>query len=617
MPINKSNIKPFACRVTRINGTRNKSITSNLARKGFNIIIPMLLIPILVGVAHSINVSATGSVQFVIRNDDVKLELTIPSSAVELSMNTTTSGTFNYASFNVSAGTNNPTGYTLTMDTDTVLTGSKVLTGVDENEESYTYRYTIPTLNTGTSYTTEQFASSNETMNKWGYKKSSDTNYIPVASTGNAIASTSEQDNPNTTTVNIGAKLDNTVPADSYTTTLVFNIVANPAQACALGTICYDRNMPATEFASSNSKSMGDQSVAYTEESNARTYNDTILWASNFKRDGYGFAGWNTKLDGTGTSYGPNQTLTSAELNGGTADVSANGLQLYAMWIPSTGDMQGWNCPNNTSMPIGTITALTDTRDNNVYAVAKLTDGKCWMIENLRLGNYKIDGVTPTETLSSANTHNPSSGFTSLAAADNGNWCTSTSNQTCRDVNRHNNLNTLSAQEVMTDPTSNVYSYGNYYNWYTTTAGTGTSANMTIATNSTAPGDICPNNWRVPKADNSNNRVNNEIYQLALLVTGEAPNSNDNNVNRPIYQGDKYVRDFLKYPYNFSLSGELYIGIRRRNVNNTLNSATIVANNLGNLGYFRTDVVSNMVLPATTLAYEAIYGGSIRCLAGN
>ncbi|MBR2836929.1 hypothetical protein IKE79_01060, partial [Candidatus Saccharibacteria bacterium] len=34
MPINKSNIKPFACRVTRINGTRNKSITSNLARKG-------------------------------------------------------------------------------------------------------------------------------------------------------------------------------------------------------------------------------------------------------------------------------------------------------------------------------------------------------------------------------------------------------------------------------------------------------------------------------------------------------------------------------------------------------------------------------------------------------
>lgn len=66
--------------------------------------------------------------------------------------------------------------------------------------------------------------------------------------------------------------------------------------------------------------------------------------------------------------------------------------------------MQNWS--GCSSMSIGDITALKDTRDDDVYTVAKLGDGKCWMIENLRLDNVP--------ELSSTNTHNPSLPLTNI-----------------------------------------------------------------------------------------------------------------------------------------------------------------------------------------------------------
>ena len=37
------------------------------------------------------------------------------------------------------------------------------------------------------------------------------------------------------------------------------------------------------------------------------------------------------------------------------------------------------------SAALSSVTALTDQRDGETYAVARLADGNCWMIENLRL----------------------------------------------------------------------------------------------------------------------------------------------------------------------------------------------------------------------------------------
>ena len=116
----------------------------------------------------------------------------------------------------------------------------------------------------------------------------------------------------------------------------------------------------------------GDDVVGTMADQDATANAEVILYASNFSRDGYGFVGWNTKADGTGTNFGPNETITVPE--SGT-------LKLYARWLKSTGKMTGFTCE---SLALGEITALTDERDDQTYAVARLTNGTCWTIENMR-----------------------------------------------------------------------------------------------------------------------------------------------------------------------------------------------------------------------------------------
>ena len=113
------------------------------------------------------------------------------------------------------------------------------------------------------------------------------------------------------------------------------------------------------------------------------------LYASNFSRTGYGFAGWTNKYDyATNTDsdlkfYGPQETITVPE---GT---TANGLSLYAVWVKSVGTLQDTNkvtelcgttttngtlvqAPTNGTANLSSVSALTDQRDNQTYAIAKL-----------------------------------------------------------------------------------------------------------------------------------------------------------------------------------------------------------------------------------------------------
>ena len=226
------------------------------------------------------------------------------------------------------------------------------------------------------------------------------------------------------------------------------------------------------------------------------------LYASNFSREGYGFAGWNDKYDMTGNNYGPIQTVTLPLEN------VPNGLSLYAHWVESSGELQNWT--GCSSLSTNQVIGLTDTRDGNVYAVSKLADGNCWMIENLRLDNSAT-------SLNSANTNNPASGFTSLAAS-NSNWCTSYDNETCINQNYLNADNTtLFMANNSSSQDGNIYSYGNYYNWYSATAGNGTYS----LTDSDAPGDICPAGWHLPSGNTNDQfaNLNNAIHSVDASAT--------------------------------------------------------------------------------------------------
>ena len=170
---------------------------------------------------------------------------------------------------------------------------------------------------------------------------------------------------------------------------------------CASGYICYD----------------GNGASAGTMDAQAATNGSNVnLTPSNFSRPGYGFAGWNTMPDGTGTNYGPGETISMP---------SSGGLNLFANWLKPTGVLQTW--AGASSMNVGDVIALRDNRDNEVYTVAKLADNNVWITENLRL-------VPNTANFTVKNTNNPTTAFlNAVPTSSSSTTQCSTDNSACDD----------------------------------------------------------------------------------------------------------------------------------------------------------------------------------------
>ena len=191
---------------------------------------------------------------------------------------------------------------------------------------------------------------------------------------------------------------------------------------------------------------------------------------------------------------------------------------------------------------------LTDTRDNNTYTVSKLADGKCWMTQNLRIAGKTITSADSDVT---SNYTIPAS---SLSGFDNYN-------------------------------TSNAYvnSDGGFYNWYTATAGTGTTALSTNGQNTTV--SICPKGWRLPTGGN-----NGEFKIL------------HNNYNSP--------STLRSSPVNLTLSGNAYSSsMGGQGSYGYYWSSTVYANNYAYYLYLS----SSYVLPSDHT--NKYYGFSVRCVA--
>jgi|GEM_PF-538120 len=195
------------------------------------------------------------------------------------------------------------------------------------------------------------------------------------------------------------------------------------------------------------------------------------LTTNGFTRNNYSFSGWNTAANGSGTNYanGANYTM-------GTSDAS-----LYAQWMATT--MQTLTPSNCSSLATFTgsnteaIVELTDSRGGTTrtYQVAKLADGKCWMLNNLKLGS-----TTGTTTLTPADS-NVATNFTLPQLV--------TSASVSFDTPKANG-------PVPGDTGSGATNYGYLYNWPAATAGQ--SRTTMPAGSGNAPNSICPANWRLP-----------------------------------------------------------------------------------------------------------------------
>ena len=407
---------------------------------------------------------------------------------------------FGSADTSITVTTNNSTGYTLFMQTDGDSTNLAAMDG----QNSFIPTITLPAgVNSVTADSIE---------NGYGYSIDG-VNFKPAPSVfgnGDVIAEINAiyDNEPDIYDITFGIKVGTDVLSGNYSRTFVFVAIANLPDTCTAESICYNGNF-------------SDGGVDMAEQA-APSNSSVRLNAPTFSRAGYGFAGWNTKRNGTGTNYGPNEDIT-------VGDLSGNGLILYAKWVESKGTLQNWN--GCSSMSIGDVTALTDSRDGNTYAIAKLADGACWMTENLRL-----DFADPNVTITTENTNNPTAAFINAVnqhPLPTTNFCTS-NNANC--VNRIE----FNDHNLDTNANDSWYSYGVYYNWHTATAGNGTYelSNPQVRVN----GDICPAGWALPSGYGSTG-------DYALL--DKAFGGSGNNATSVAMSNN-----WRKYPNNFLFSGQ-------------------------------------------------------------
>ena len=163
-------------------------------------------------------------------------------------------------------------------------------------------------------------------------------------------------------------------------------------------------------------------------------------------------------------------------------------------------------------------TMVMDSRDGHTYAIAKLADGKCWMLQNLRLGEgiASVSGelvLTEQDTnISSTDTINGRATFTLTNKVADGKM--PYKRVTDPDVTDGYGYIWDGPAFYCTD------AYGCYYNYYTATAGVtaeGTGAVTTRATD--VPSTICPKGWTMPTGgDHQTTAYPSHVSDFRLMV---------------------------------------------------------------------------------------------------
>ena len=587
-------------------------------------------------------------------NPTLSISLSDPSLTID---NLTPSSSSDSNIVTVSVSTNAGYGYYMSATAGTKTTNTD-LTNTDNS--NYTF----------TSLSSNVASLSNIPDNNWGYSYSTDDgttwisgdadnastgyNGLPLdnddsGATGIKLISTDTFSNSGSIKFKIGAKAAATQAAGTYTNTVNFYAVANPEPtptpvACEAGKICYNINA-----LTGAEGTMGKQ----TQDDNGDDIADgatVTLLASNFSRAGYGFAGWNTAYDYSGTFYGPQESIV---VPNGTSNT---GLALYAVWIGSVGYLQDTSrvsqvCNSltqsgpNVTKTINSVSALTDKRDNETYAIAKLADGNCWMIENLRLESTNSDNSTGA-LAQGYGTSATYGNFGGLANAESANFDDATtanslyysgtqsgdatidigtSNYPGHRMPRYNNWNNQSnSTNRPQNPTTNsaingttnagMYSYGNYYTWHAAIADltyNGTNNQSTTGTS------LCPAGWHLPNGGNKSNETNNEFWSLVVGgINGNTNPANYDSSTQPYYadtpEGTDASNKLRAYPNNFLYSGGFNTSSSLSRGSSGLYWSSTAGNNYSS---YYLALNSSNVNPGTNY-FNKFYGSSIRCTVG-
>ena len=252
-----------------------------------------------------------------------------------------------------------------------------------------------------------------------------------------------------------------------------------------------------------------------TGDTNPSTYTiKSDITLKNPVREGFTFNGW-FDVDGN--------KITTIKDKTGYLELEARWteirivpfFELTTMQEMSTQTCAGATTPRNTTTTYDTTGAhsgdrdyiptvtVTDVRDDNRYQIAKLADGKCWMLDELRLIDIELN--SDTSDLAEGQT------YTVPASSRTG-------------------FSTSKLDSAYLEST-----YGGHYTWKVATAGEGT-------VRGSMEHSICPKNWRLPEGRNSDSdtdystlyytayggRNNYDVFAAAakMRTTGYLLNSN-------------------------------------------------------------------------------------------
>ena len=225
--------------------------------------------------------------------------------------------------------------------------------------------------------------------------------------------------------------------------------------------------------------------------------------------EGYGFNSWSS---GSGDVIYPGSPHAFFVIGSNDTTLSADNASYVSRELQSIA--QG-DC---------TITAsyAKDNRDGKVYTIKRLADGRCWMVENLSLGetDLSLDLTSSNTNIIETVSYSTFNGWkkSSISSSDTYYTTGQFKTQTWED-------------DISETP------YGTLYNYYVATAGTITGKENY----NNAHYDICPAGWRMPAL--SNNGESGDYISLR-----NAYSSNDL-LHAPIYKGGAAFINSSSDPY--------------------------------------------------------------------
>ena len=234
--------------------------------------------------------------------------------------------------------------------------------------------------------------------------------------------------------------------------------------------------------------------------------------------------------------------------------------------------------------------SVKDSRDNNVYSIGKLADGKCWMTQNLRITRESIKAKDSSNTTGritggASGDTNLDSGYYEIPASTNSAFDAS------QDRGSHYTNQQVRAAANET--------YGAYYSYNVATLNKYVTQNSGSVTN-----DICPKGWKLPAGNTSSefqllyNKGNAKVGDFAAssLTSGYWLGGSANAVDAAFFPAAGYVYT----------SGLYYTGSEGGYWSSTIYSATYAYS----LAFYSDGIYS---------AYNRTryYGYSVRCVAND